>query len=84
MPRNRSQASLAAPAQRAGDLRRKRSLAKTGMTASLGVLAATGIMEGLGGNRSRTVRTLHVLSGLSLVGFSLWHYSLYGTGVRSA
>jgi len=83
MPRNRSQASLAAPAQRAGDLRRKRSLAKTGMTASLGILAATGIMEGLG-KRSRTVRSLHVLSGLSLMGFSLWHYSLYGTGPRSA
>lgn len=83
MPNNRPHASPAASAQRAGDLRRMRSLAKSGMTASLGILAATGIMEGLG-NRSRTVRTLHVLSGLSLMGFSLWHYSLYGTGPRSA
>lgn len=71
------------PAGRAQDLKRRRSLAKTGMTASMGVLAATGIMEGLG-NRAPAVRTFHVASGLALIGFSLWHYSLYGTRSRSA
>jgi hypothetical protein len=68
---------------RADDLRRQRSLAKTGMVTSLGVLAATGIMEGLG-SRTATVKTLHVVSGLALIGFSLWHYSLYPSRVRSA
>jgi hypothetical protein len=52
------------------------------MTASLGVLAATGIMEGLG-SRSTAVKTLHVVSGFALIGFSLWHYSLYSSKNRS-
>lgn len=70
------------PACRASDLKRRRSLAKVGMTTSMGVLAATGIMEGLG-NKSPSMRTFHVASGLALIGFSLWHYSLYGNRSRS-
>ncbi len=71
------------PQSRAAELKRRRSLAKTGMTASLGVLAATGIMEGLG-NRRSAVKTLHLVSGFALIGFSLWHYSLYSQPGRSA
>lgn len=72
-----------APAGRSADLLRRRSLAKTGMVASMGVLTGTGIMAGLG-NRSGTVKTLHVVAGFALMGFSLWHYSLYRSGNRSA
>jgi hypothetical protein len=52
------------------------------MVASMGVLTGTGIMVGLG-NRNKTVRTMHVVSGFALLGFSLWHYSLYGSRNRS-
>ena len=64
------------PIDRMSELRRKRSLAKAGMTASLGLLTATGVMEGLG-SRGPMVRTCHIASGFALIGFSLWHYSLY-------
>lgn len=80
--RNRISGAANAPVKRQDDIRRQRSLAKTGMTASLGVLAATGIMEGLG-SRSTAVKTFHVVSGFALIGFSLWHYSLYNSKSRS-
>jgi len=80
--RNRSIGAGGAPAKGPDEIRRQRSLAKTGMTASLGVLAATGIMEGLG-NRSKAVKTFHIVSGFALIGFSLWHYSLYSSKSRS-
>jgi hypothetical protein len=48
----------------------KRSLAKIGMALSLGALVYTGF-------RGQESRTLHITSGLALVGFSFWHYSLY-------
>ncbi len=49
----------------------KRTAAKAGMTASLVALTATGFMKGRGAG------TLHIWSGAALIGFSLWHYSLY-------
>ena len=76
-----SSQAASGPLARHGDLARQRSLAKTGMVVSMGALAATGIMEGLG-HRSATVRNLHVVSGLALMGFSMWHYSLYGSPAR--
>ena len=69
------------PAGRSRDLTRLRSQAKLGMTASLGVLAGTGIMEALGSS-SPAVKTVHVVSGFALIGFSLWHYSLYRSQSR--
>lgn len=50
---------------------RKREAAKIGMTLSLGAVVATGLMKGRG------ARTLHILSGMALIGFSLWHHNLY-------
>ncbi len=53
------------------ELERKRNAAKTGMALSLGALVATGLMRGRG------AKILHVCSGVSLVGFSYWHFNLY-------
>ena len=61
-------------------LDRRRSTAKTGMTLSLGALVVTGMMKSPG------ARTLHLWAGAALVGFSVWHHSLYrpsGRGGRS-
>jgi hypothetical protein len=49
----------------------KRSSAKIGMSLSLGALVVTGFMPGRG------AKTLHVWSGLALIGFSIWHHNLY-------
>ena len=51
-------------------IREKRELAKAGMVASMGTLLVTGFM-------GREAGRLHVGSGLALIGFSYWHYSLY-------
>ncbi|WP_319523041.1 hypothetical protein [uncultured Desulfosarcina sp.] len=48
----------------------KRELAKIGMVASMGTLLVTGFM-GREGSR------VHIGSGLALIGFSYWHYTLY-------
>lgn len=50
----------------------KRTLAKAGMAASLGTLVATGLM-----GTNKTLKRVHLWSGMALVGFSCWHYSLY-------
>ncbi|MGD8387084.1 MAG: hypothetical protein PVG49_08075 [Desulfobacteraceae bacterium] len=57
-------------------MERKRSVAKAGMTLSLGALIVTGLMQGRG------ARTLHIWSGVSLVGFSIWHHRLYQPAPR--
>ena len=49
----------------------KKSVAKTGMTLSLGALIATGCMKGKG------ARIFHIWSGIALVGFSFRHHNLY-------
>ena len=53
------------------EMESKRSLAKLGMTVSLGSLVVTGLMRGAG------ARKAHLWSGLALVGFSVWHHNLY-------
>ncbi|MEF3696814.1 hypothetical protein [Desulfolutivibrio sp.] len=58
-------------------IRAKRELAKVGMAVSLGTLLATGFMERMGGQSGQAVRNVHLASGLALVGFSYWHWSLY-------
>ena len=45
-----------------------RSIPKAGMVGSLGTLIASSIV------RFKGAKTLHVWSGVALVGFSLWHY----------
>ena len=52
-------------------LQTKKSIAKYGMAASMGTLVATGLM---GGKKAKAV---HIASGAVLIGFSVWHYSLY-------
>lgn len=54
-----------------------RALAKWGMAASMGALLVTGLMGPRKGPGRRDLRNLHLWSGMALVGFSLWHYSLY-------
>jgi hypothetical protein len=49
----------------------KKSVAKVGMTLSLGALVITGLMQGRG------AKILHIWSGVALVGFSVWHHCLY-------
>ncbi|MEA1969265.1 MAG: hypothetical protein U9N77_13750 [Thermodesulfobacteriota bacterium] len=53
------------------DIAKKRTIAKYGMTLSMGALVATGFMQG------KVPKSLHIGTGLALVGFSYWHYSLY-------
>lgn len=60
-----------APQAAAARRRSDRELAKVGMTASLGLLVATGF------SRTRAARRLHVLAGVALVGCSVWHHMLY-------
>ncbi len=52
------------------DAKTVRSLSKAGMVASLAVLALTGL------GRGRSNRNIHVLAGVALIGFSVWHYNV--------
>ncbi len=71
MPVPRSQSNQAANRQKT--LQSDRNLAKTGMAVSLGALVITGLM------RTPQTRTLHFVAGAALVGFSVWHASLYNS-----
>lgn len=53
------------------DTKTKKSIAKYGMTISMGALLVTGLVKG------KESKALHVCAGLSLIGFSWWHYTLY-------
>jgi hypothetical protein len=48
-----------------------KEITKSGMVASLGVLAWTALGKG------RRNWTLHTWAGIALVGFSVWHYNTY-------
>lgn len=50
----------------------KRKLAKDAMTISLGVLVATAFMK-----RTKVVKSVHLISGVLLVGASYYHHTLY-------
>ena len=50
----------------------KRKLAKDAMTISLGVLVATALMK-----RTKVVKSVHLISGVLLVGASYYHHTLY-------
>lgn len=58
--------------ERAQRVKKKRKLAKIGMTASLGLLTITAFSHIL----PYTKRT-HTIAGLAMLGFSLWHANLY-------
>lgn len=54
------------------DLDTKKELAKIGMTASMGITVATAFFM-----KNKLMKNLHVIAGTALVGFSLWHHTLY-------
>lgn len=56
----------------------QRQIAKVGMTASLGVLLWTAMRGG------RRLMKYHTAAGIALMGFSLWHLSLYNGNPRSS
>jgi hypothetical protein len=49
----------------------QRTVAKTGMAASLGVLVWSAMARGRG------VMRYHTLAGVALLGFAVWHIALY-------
>ena len=49
----------------------KREFAKLGMSASLLLCVGSAFFKG------NFARNLHIASGVALVGFSIWHHSLY-------
>lgn len=53
-------------------LEKQREIAKIGMGVSLALTATTALFM-----KNPRASKLHTLSGVALVGFSLWHYSLY-------
>ena len=53
-------------------LEKQREFAKLGMGVSLALTAGTALLM-----KNPSANKLHILSGVALVGFSLWHYSLY-------
>lgn len=55
----------------------KRNQAKVGMAVSLGVLVATSLLNKPGETGLNLNRTIHICAGFAMVGFSLWHWSLY-------
>lgn len=50
------------------------------MAVALGALVGTGLMAHMFEERgARLTRLVHVAAGVSLVGFSYWHWKLYQT-----
>lgn len=63
--------TAAKPAPLKTSLKTQRSLAKTGMSVSLGALVWTGF------RRNRKAMAYHVLAGVALLAFTAWHMTLY-------
>jgi hypothetical protein len=64
----------AKPAQPSGKLpsvATQRTLAKTGMGLSMGVLVWSAMVRG------RKAMRYHTLAGVAMIGFSVWHIALY-------
>ena len=53
-------------------LESQKEFAKIGMGVSLALTATTALFM-----KNSSASKLHIASGIALVGFSLWHYSLY-------
>lgn len=59
-------------------LARQRKQAKAGMAIALGTLVATGFMaHRFEEKKAGIAHLVHVAAGVSLVGFSYWHWTLY-------
>jgi len=54
------------------DIKTQRTLAKAGVLVALGVLVWTGMQR-----PRRRYMPLHTWTGMALIGFTLWHWSLY-------
>lgn len=50
----------------------KREIAKLGMSVSLLTCVGSAFFM-----KNNSAKTIHLLSGVALVGFSIWHHSLY-------
>jgi hypothetical protein len=57
------------------DLETKKEVAKIGMAVSLAVVTATSIYM-----KNRVMKNLHIGAGFALIGFSVWHHTLYQPG----
>ncbi|MEO5336656.1 MAG: hypothetical protein H7841_07165 [Magnetospirillum sp. WYHS-4] len=57
-------------------LRRKRKIAKAGMSGSLAALVLTGLARGRG------PRSLHVAAGVAFLVFTVWHSRLYPVNLK--
>lgn len=53
-------------------LEAKREIAKIGMSASLLLTAGSALFL-----KNKTAKGIHITAGIALVGFSIWHASLY-------
>lgn len=53
-------------------LEKQREIAKIGMGVSLALTATTALLM-----KNPSASKIHTLSGVALVGFSIWHYLLY-------
>ncbi|TQR60367.1 hypothetical protein [Campylobacter troglodytis] len=53
-------------------LESQKELAKIGMGISLALTATTALFM-----NNPSTRKIHIISGAALIGFSIWHYSLY-------
>ncbi|AGZ81692.1 hypothetical protein [Campylobacter fetus] len=56
------------------DLEFQRKSAKLALSASLGILTITAFNM-----KNKKAAKLHTIAGVAMVGFSVWHASLYGT-----
>lgn len=54
------------------EMKTQRTLAKAGVLVALGVLVWSGMQR-----PRRRYMKLHSLTGIALIGFTLWHWSLY-------
>ncbi len=59
--------------QKKTDSKTEKELAKTAMTAAIGIAVLTAPFL----RRNRAMKNIHVTAGLLLTGFALWHHLLY-------
>lgn len=54
------------------DLEVQKEIAKVGMTVTMGLTVATAFRM-----KNKTMKKLHIGAGFAMLGFSLWHHTLY-------
>lgn len=66
------------PNPKKSSLAEQRKQAKVGMAIALGTLVGTGFMAHVvEKERAGLAHLVHIAAGVSLVGFSYWHWTLY-------